>query len=143
MSTTRTLRPERVGSERPSAETTPAVTEPGEPVRVADRDDELADPQPLASPSSAGTRSRPSTPQDREVPERIGADDLEVELAAVDEGGASLALGARDHVRRREREAVGRDHDAAAASVEDAAASDASRDTEVRDGWRKPLARRS
>jgi hypothetical protein len=56
LSTTRTFAPDRVGSERPSAETTPAVTEPAK-VRVSDRDDELTHAKPLCV-AEVGGRER-------------------------------------------------------------------------------------
>ena len=111
----------------------------GEAVRVADRDDELADAQPLCIAELRRHEVARVDAQHGEVGERIGADDLELELAAVDERGAPAALGARDDVRGGEREAVRRDHDAAAAPVEHAAAADASRDAEIRDRGRQPL----
>ena len=108
-------------------------------MRVADRDDELSDAQALRVTELGGDEIPAVDAQHREVGERIGADHLELELAAVDERRATAALGARDHVRRGEREAVRGDHDAAATAVEDAAAANPSRHPEVRDRRRKPF----
>ena len=52
--TSSTTRPAPVGNERPSAETMPAVTRRREPERVAERDDELADPQRVGIAERAG-----------------------------------------------------------------------------------------
>ena len=54
-------------------------------MRVADRDDELADAQLAASPSSARLEVVRVDAQHGEVGERVGADDVEAQLAAVDE----------------------------------------------------------
>ena len=77
---------ERVGSERPSAETTPAVTEPLKPLGL-----------PIATTSwptlsSRRRRGWPGQvaalgPQHGQVGERVGADHLQREVASVGEGG--------------------------------------------------------
>ena len=54
-------------------------------MRVADRDDELSDPQPLRVAELGGHEVTSVHTQDRQVGERIGADHFELELAAVDE----------------------------------------------------------
>ena len=93
-STSRLAWPSRAASDRPSALTTPAVTEPGEAERVADRHDELADPQPGRVAERRGGEVAARRPDDGQVRERIAADDLERELVAVDErGGSPLRAG--------------------------------------------------
>jgi hypothetical protein len=67
----------------------------GEAVRVADRDDELADAQPLGVAELGGHEVARVGAQHREVRERVGADDLELELAAVDERRAPAAAAGR------------------------------------------------
>ena len=60
-----------------------------------------------ASPSVAGVEVVGRDPEHGEVGEPIGADDVEVELATVDERRRS-AVRSVDDVRRREHVAVGR-----------------------------------
>ena len=93
LSTTRCAAPERTGSERPSADTTPAVTEPGEAVRVADRDDELADAQPGRVAEHGRVQVARVGAQDGEIGQRVGADDVERQLAAVDERRDAAGAG--------------------------------------------------
>ena len=105
---------------------------------VADRDDELSDAQPfgvaeLGRPQVAGV-----DPEQCKVGHRIGADDFELELTAVDER-RTPAVCSLDYVRRGQREAVGGDHDGAAAAVQALAAPDPSRDPQVRHRRRQPL----
>ena len=57
----------------------------GEAERVADRDDELADPQPVGVAERRGGELAAGRADDREVRERVATDDLERELRAVDE----------------------------------------------------------
>ena len=57
LSTIRTFAPERVGSERPRAETTPAVTEPANPFGLPIATTSWPTRRVSALPSSAGTRS--------------------------------------------------------------------------------------
>ena len=128
-----------MGSERPRAETTPAVTEPAKPCGLPIATTSWPTRSRSASPSSAGGEIARVDAQHGEVGEGVGADDLELELAAVDERRAAAAFRARDDVGGGEREAVRRDHDAAAAPVEHAAAAHAARDAEVRDGGAQPL----
>ena len=90
-------------------------------MRVADRDHELADAQALGVAERRG-RQIAGRAHDREIGERVGADQLELDLAAVGERRVPAPAGARDDVRRGEQEAVARDHDAAAAAVRDASA---------------------
>ena len=59
-STTRATAPARVGSERPSAETTPAVTEPEKPCGLPIATTSWPTRSVAASPSSAGGRPSPS-----------------------------------------------------------------------------------
>ena len=70
---------------------------------------------------------------------RVGADDLEAVLAAVDKGRFAATVAARDDVGRGEQEAVRRDHDRAAAAVQAPPAAGAVRDAEVRDRRSEPL----
>jgi hypothetical protein len=111
----------------------------GEPVGIADRDHELSDPKVLRVPERGRDELAAFGPQNGEVGERVGADHLDGDLAPVHEGGADARGAARDDVRGGEHEAVGGDHDAAAAAVHSPAATDAARDPEVRDGGRKAL----
>ena len=100
-------------------------------MRISDRDDELSDPQSLCVAEFRRHEIARVDPQHGEVGERVGTDDFEFELAPVDEGGAPAAFGSRDDVCGRQREAVGRDHDAAASAVEDTTAPDAARHAQV------------
>ena len=84
----------------------------GEPVRVADRDHELADAQ-RGGVAELGGRVRLAVgAQHREVGKRVGADHARLDLAPVGERGpdARAAAPALDHVGGGEHEAVGRDH---------------------------------
>jgi hypothetical protein len=78
-STSRVARPSRVPSERPSALTTPAVTDPTKAERVADRDHELADLE-LGGITEPGRGRVTVGADDREIGEGIAADDPEVVL---------------------------------------------------------------
>ncbi len=137
-----TIRPaarERTGSERPSAETTPAVTEPAKPCGF-----------PIAT-TSWPTRRRFRVaehgrnevarlrPQDGEVRERVGSDDLDSDLAPVHEGRAGASVRGRHDVGRGEHETVRGDDDAASAAVEPAAAAHAARHAQVGDRRREAL----
>ena len=116
LSITRAARRERAGSERPRADTTPAVTEPLKPWGL-----------PIAT-TSWPTRERVGVAQlglheavavradDGEVGELVPPDDLEAVLAPVRESRPSLARRAADHVGGGEEEAVGREHHGAAGS---------------------------
>jgi hypothetical protein len=88
-------------------------------VRVADRDDELSHPQRLGVAELGRLQSVSIGPQHREVRQGVGPDNLERELAAVDER-RTPAAGAGDDVGGRQHEAVRRDHDGAAAAPPDA-----------------------
>ena len=103
--------------------------------RAADRDHELADAQPVGVAELGGREAVRVESQDGEIGERIGADELELVLASVDEGGAARAVGLRDDVCRGEQEPVRRDDDRAAASVEPAAAADPAGDAQAGDRW--------
>jgi hypothetical protein len=59
-STIRTVDPDRVGSDRPRAETTPAVTEPPKPCGFPIATTSCPTRNDVASPSSVATRSRAS-----------------------------------------------------------------------------------
>ena len=100
-------------------------------MRVADRDDELADAQ-RGGVAELGGRVRLAVgAQHREVGERVGADHARLDLAPVGERRANArpAPPALDHVGGGEHEAVGRDHDAGAAA--------AARDAQVGDRRRE------
>src|SRR5829696_5662772 len=100
-----------------------------EPVRVADRDHELADAQ-LGGVAERRRLERGLVgAQHGEVREGVRADEPERELAPVGERATDAAAPAADDVRGRQQEAVGRDHDAGAA----ARASSPAPDPEVRD----------
>jgi hypothetical protein len=60
LSTTRWALPERTGSDRPSADTTPAVTDPANPYGLPIATTSCPTRSAAASPSVAGARSRPS-----------------------------------------------------------------------------------
>src|SRR6185312_546101 len=103
-STTRAVRPSRVGSERPSPLTTPAVTEPASPSGL-----------PTAT-TSCPTRSVPASPRTagggvavrarhRQVGERVGADDDHIGLGPVAEHRPAGG-GAPDHVGVGEQQPV-------------------------------------
>ena len=76
-------------------------------VRVADRDHELADPQRGRVAELGRLQPRRLGPQDREVRQRVGADDRRLQVAAVGERRAYARARARDHVGAGEHEAVG------------------------------------
>ena len=101
-------------SDRPSAETTPAVTVELEAERIADRDHELAAPQLLGVAQGRGRqRHRRVDPQEGEVCIRIVADHAGRELAAF--GGHQLdARRAADHVAVGQHQPIRRDDDAGA-----------------------------
>ena len=106
-------RPSPAGMERPSAETTPAETEPAEPVRIADGDDELPDAQPVGV-ADLGGGERLRVCGARPGPTGVPAADLDAHLAAVDER-RSHRSPADDDVRRGDEEPVRRDRDGRAA----------------------------
>src|SRR5437764_1408364 len=70
-----------------------------EAVRIADRDYELPDAQPFGVAELGRHEVAALCAQQREIRERIGADQLEAELAAVREGGAPAPVAAGDDVR--------------------------------------------
>ena len=96
----RVAEPERVGSDRPRAETTPGGDGTGEAVRVPDRDDELADLERSRVAELGGGEAARLRPQDGEVGERVGADDLDGELAPVHERGDPALAAPRRRARR-------------------------------------------
>ena len=90
----------------------------GEAVRVADRDHELADAQRRGVAQLGGVERGALGPQQREIGQRVGADELRRELAAVGERGHDARRAAlADDVRVGEHEAVRRDDDARAAAA--------------------------
>ena len=100
LSTMRTVAPERVGSERPSAETTPAVTEPAKPFGLPIATTSCPTRRALGVAELGGARGRPRRRAARRGRERVGADDLEREVAPVRERGAARRISS---VRRRAR----------------------------------------
>ena len=97
-------------------------------MRVADRDHELADAKRCRVAELGRRQVARVGAQHREVGERVGADDGEVELPAVDERRPPPGPAAADDVGGGEHEAVGRDHDRASSAVEDTTSADAARD---------------
>ena len=104
----RTRRPARAGSDRPSADTTPAVTEPAKPCGLPIATTSwptrerlgVAERRPRARSAAVGA-------QHGEVGERSAPTIAKRELAPVDEQRAAAAARAGDDVRRGEQEAVG------------------------------------
>ena len=92
-----------------AALTTPALTEPAKPSGLPMATTSWPTRSWSASPSTAGDVAVARGADDGEVGQRVGADDLEVDLAAVGEGGHA-AVGPLDHVGGREQEPVGGDH---------------------------------
>src|SRR5918999_3645162 len=113
-----------------------------EAVGIPDRHDELADPERLGISQLGGCQVAAVEPENGEVGKRVGADDLEVDPAAVDEGRIAGSVRAIDDVSGRQREAVGRDHDGASRTVEPAPTANAPRDLQVCDRWREPFGHR-
>ena len=110
-SISRVRRPSRTGSERPRAETTPAVTEPARPSGLPTATTSWPIRRASASPSVAGG-PRPSRDlQDGEVGQWIRADHVEQRLGSVGELGDAVG-GAGHHVRAGEHEAVRGERDA-------------------------------
>ena len=106
-----------------------------EAVRVADGDDELADLEAVGVAERRGRQVVGSDPKHGEVGQPIRADDVEVELATVDECRRS-AVRSVDDVCGREHVAVRRHRDAAAAAAHTTAVEPAP-DLEVGDGRRQ------
>ena len=80
----------------------------GEPERVADRDDELADAEPIGVAERGRGQAAAGRADDGEVRQRVAADDVEAELGAVDERRGP-ARRRRDDVGRRQEVAVRRE----------------------------------
>jgi hypothetical protein len=85
-------------------------------VRVADRDDELADAQRRRVTEQRRLWRLVVGPQQGEVGERVGADHAEPQLPPVGEGGADAPARRLDDVRRGEQEPVRRDEHPRAAA---------------------------
>ena len=109
----------------------------GQAHRAADRDDQLPHAQLVRVAELGGCQVARVGPDHGEVGERIRADHLGAQLAAVGERGAQ-PVAAVDDVRGGEHVAVGGDRDAAAGALRPAAAGPA-RDGEVRDRGRELL----
>ena len=77
--------------------------------------------------------------EDGEVGERVGADDLELQLAAVDEGCATRPVRAVDDVRGGEHEPVGGHGDGAAGAFQPSPAAHPARHAQVPDRGRQPI----
>ena len=84
-STTRAVRPSRVGSERPSPLTTPAVTEPASPSGLPTATTSWPTRSVAGVAEDGGRRGGAAGADDREVGERVGADDVDVGLGPVAE----------------------------------------------------------
>ena len=110
----RPARRERAGSERPSADTTPAVTDPPRPCGLPIATTSWPTRRRSASPSVAGASESPAVAQHGQVGERVAADDLEARLVAVGERRSAAGRAAADHVRVGEQEAVRGERDRAA-----------------------------
>ena len=108
-------------------------------MRVADRDDELADAKLLRIAEFRRLEVASVGAEDGQVGQWIRPDDLEFELTAVDERRATVTFRSGDDVRGRQHEPVRGDGDGAATAVQDAAAPDPSRNAEVRNGRGEPL----
>jgi hypothetical protein len=84
---------------------------------IADSDHQLADMQTARVTKDGGCEAPARCgPNDGEIGEWVGADDLDVELAAVGERG-DAPIAAINHVRRRQKEPIGCDQNAAAAPL--------------------------
>ena len=108
-STTRPARPLRVGSERPSALTTPAVTDPARPSGLPTATTSWPDHQRVrvAQPHRRRQVAGPVGAQHREVRQRVGAHHAHRRLHAVEEV-RTPAAGVADHVRVGHQHAVRR-----------------------------------
>ena len=138
LSITRTPRPAAAGSARPSAETTPAVTEPSNPCGLPIATTSWPTRRRSASPRSAGVSSSPSArttarSESGSVPATVNA-----QLAAVGEPRVA-AVARADHVGRGEQEAVVGQDDAAAGARLDPAAARAPLHPQAGDRRREPL----
>ncbi len=110
-----------------------------EPVRAADRDDELADPEALGVAEGGRDQVAALDAKDGEVGEGVGSDHLEAELAAVGERCGAASLGPGDDVGGAEHEAVGADRDPAAGAGGPSPAPARAPDGEVGDGGTEAL----
>ena len=112
-------RPSRAGSERPSADTTPAVTEPAKPCGLPIATTSWPTRSAAASPSSAGVerpRPRCAAPRGRSAgPRRPRA--RSSSRPSVNEAERAAPAPAPDDVGVGEHEAVGGDDDARAAAA--------------------------
>ena len=113
---------------------------PGEAQRVADRDDELPDAQPLGVPERRRPWRPAGRPDDGKVRQRVAPDDLELELGAVDERGGSPVRPGHD-VRRGDEVADRLDGDRRAGTARRPAA-DLARDAQAGDRRDQALGRR-
>ena len=104
-------------------------------MRVADRDDELADLEAIGVAERRGGHVVGRDPEHRQVGEAIGPDDVEVELPPVHERGRP-AVRSVDDVCGSEHVAVGRHRDAAAAAAHPPPVEPAP-DLEIGDGRRQ------
>ena len=107
---TRTWSPERAGSERPSALTTPAVTLPASPSGLPMATTSWPTRSADASPSRGRLEIAVLGDQHREVGERIAAANAKAKLPAVGEVEPA-AVTAGDDVRRGDQVAVGAQRD--------------------------------
>ena len=109
-STTRAVRPSRVGSDRPSPLTTPAVTEPARPSGLPTATTSWPTRRALGVAEDGRLGGRRPGAQHGEVGQRVGADDVDVGLGAVGEHGPPGAGPGHD-VRVGEQQAVAGEDD--------------------------------
>ena len=122
-----------VGSDRPSAETTPAVTDPVKPSGLPIATTSCPTRRSPASPSSAAGRSPSAVRITARSESGSEPTTSASKLAPVRERCPDAGAGAVDHVGRGQQVAVGGDHDAGAAALR-ATAPGAAFDPEVRHG---------
>ena len=99
--------------------------------RVADRHHELADAQGIGVAQRGRGEISGIGSDDGEIRQRVGTDDLEVELITIDEGGLTMMV-ARHHVGGGHEEPIRRDDHGAARAL---SATLRGPDTKAGDGW--------
>ncbi len=107
LSIMRSVPPARAGSDRPTADTTPAVTDPANPCGLPIATTSWPTRSVEASPSCAGCRPLLFDADDRQIAERVAAGNREAELAAVGERRPAAARRGRHHVRVRDEPVLG------------------------------------
>ena len=106
----------RVTSDRPTALTTPAVTDPAKPSGLPTATTSWPTRRRSASPSSAAARRPPSTRRTARSEERIGAGDLERRLRPVGERSDAIRRASHD-VRGGQKVTVRCEDDAGTGAV--------------------------